>query len=548
MVFSSIRRGYQIIRAILQHGLDELVWSKLPISIRIVRQLFFWLRNRHADKHPAERLRLTLETLGPIHIKLGQMLSTRKDLLDEQWAYELSKLQDDVPPFSGEQAIAEIESELGCSIDQYFYDFNSTPLASASIAQVHTAKLKQNDSEVVLKVLRPEIEKQIYADLDLLLLSTSLIDKWVRQAKRLRLKEVIEDYQSTLLKELNLTLEAENATIIKNNFKDSNALYVPKVYDELCHSRLMVMERIYGIPVADIAALKEQGTDLKLLAERGVEVFFTQVFRDNFFHADMHPGNIFVAYEKPEDPHYIGIDYGIVGQLDEQDKRLIADVFLAFFNHNYSKLAHLFIEQGWVSDNTDKMAFERAVTRICQPLADKPLAEISFGQVLLELFSVARDFELIVQPQLILLQKTLLYVEGLGRQLYPQLDLWQTAKPFLESWLQSQIGVKAQYQKVKQQLPSWLEHLPQLPELLVDNLKMGRGLLQSQQQMLNQFLSFQRKKITSNYYFFSGLVGFLTIPLLHPYQLPEWANIALGVIATALWIKGWLSRPEKDKL
>lgn len=356
MTLASIRRGYHVIKTLLQYGLDDVLPPKMtPWYFKLARNSLFWIRNKHKGKSGGERLKLAMQELGPVYIKLGQMLSTRRDLLSDEWANELAMLQDKVPPFDGALARQAIEAELKAPIESYFDDFDETPLASASISQVHTATLKSNGKAVVLKVLRPNVETKIQADLLLMSQTAKVIDYLLGEGNRLRPSEVIEDYRVTILGELNLKLEALNAIKLRNNFLDSDALYIPYVYEEFCYPRLMVMERIYGIPVSDIAALKAQGTNFKLLAERGVELFFTQVFRDNFFHADMHPGNIFISREHPENPYYIGLDCGIMGTLSEVDKRYLAENFLAFFNRDYHRIAQLYIESGWVSEKTDQI-------------------------------------------------------------------------------------------------------------------------------------------------------------------------------------------------
>ncbi len=462
-------------------------------------------------------------------------------------AHELAMLQDRVPPFDSKLARQAIEAELKAPIETLFDDFDDTPLASASISQVHTATLKSNGKPVVLKVLRPNVEQNILADLQLMSQSANLLETILGPDNRLRPAEVVEDYRTTILGELNLKLEALNTVKLRNNFIDSNALYIPYVYEELCYPRLMVMERIEGIPVSDVAALKAQGTNLKLLAERGVELFFTQVFRDNFFHADMHPGNIFISREHPEDPFYIGLDCGIMGTLNDTDKRYLAENFLAFFNRDYRRIAQLYVESGWVSADTDIQAFEQAVKVVCEPMFNKPLDEISFGHVLLELFRTARRFHIVVQPQLVLLEKTLLYIEGLGRQLYPQLDLWQTAKPFLEQWMAEQVGPKAMFKKVQTQLPFWSDKLPEFPELIYDNLKLGRNLLGAQQQMLDKYLKHQQKAHKSNYLLITSAILLIcgTISLSQDATLwPSYVSMGAGAI---LWFIGWRSRPKIKK-
>ncbi|MGB1263904.1 MAG: ubiquinone biosynthesis regulatory protein kinase UbiB [Cognaticolwellia sp.] len=485
----SSKRLYKIVKTFLQFGLDELVPKKyLPWYVKIARRSFFWLRNKHKDKSQAQRFRLAIESLGPVFVKFGQMLSTRRDLLPDDFATELSLLQDRVPAFSGERAQAIIIAAIGAdAFAEHFKDFDLTPLASASIAQVHTATMITDDGEraVVLKVLRPKIEKTILADIKVMLSFANLVARWLPDGKRLRPVEVVAEYKKTILEELDLNREAGNAIQLKRNFSQGRGsdkvLYVPEVYSEYSSKNVMVMERIYGIGVGEVDSLQAKNVDMKLLAERGVEVFFTQVFRDSFFHADMHPGNVFVDATDPKDPTWIAIDCGIVGTLNREDKRYLAENFVAFFNRDYRKVAQLHVDSGWVPSNTSVDEFEFAIRTVCEPIFNKPLSEISFGQVLVNLFNTARRFNMEVQPQLVLLQKTLLYIEGLGRQLYPALDLWQTAKPFLENWVKEQMGVKAVFTKVKDNLPFWNEKLPEIPDLVYDYLKTNR---QAQRQQL----------------------------------------------------------------
>ena len=477
-------RLYKIIKTFLQYGLDEILPQKaVPWYVKIARHSLFWLRNKHKDKPQAERFRLAIESLGPVFIKFGQMLSTRRDLLPDAYAEELSLLQDQVPPFSGQQALKQIELAIGKeTFDTYFSDFDQQPLASASIAQVHTAAMLDDNGEpveVVIKVLRPGIDKTIIADINVMLMFAGIVAKWLPDGKRLRPKEVVDEYRKTILDELDLNREAANAIQLKRNFTQGrdtdHHLYVPEIYSSYSHKNVLVMERIYGIGVGEVETLNSLGVDMKTLAERGVEVFFTQVFRDSFFHADMHPGNVFVNATNPADPTWIAIDCGIVGTLNKDDKRYLAENFVAFFNRDYRKVAELHVDSGWVPRDTSVDEFEFAIRTVCEPIFNKPLAEISFGQVLVNLFNTARRFNMEVQPQLVLLQKTLLYIEGLGRQLYPQLDLWQTAKPFLENWVQEQMGVKAVFSKIKDNLPFWNEKLPEVPDLIYDFLASGKA-------------------------------------------------------------------------
>jgi ubiquinone biosynthesis protein len=474
----------------------------LPWYAKLARFSLFWLRNKHKNKAVALRFRLAIEELGPVFIKFGQMLSTRRDLLPPDFADELSLLQDQVTPFDGELAKQLIIDAMGIeTFEQHFKDFDTTPLASASIAQVHTATLIENGSSpenVVIKVLRPKIGKTILADVKVMSRIAAIVARWLPDGKRLRPVEVVAEYKKTILDELDLNREAANAIQLKRNFEQGSeydkVLYVPEIHSEYSHKNVLVMERIYGIGVAEIDTLNDLGVDMKLLAERGVEVFFTQVFRDSFFHADMHPGNVFVNANNPADPTWIAIDCGIVGTLNREDKRYLAENFVAFFNRDYRKVAQLHVDSGWVPASTSVDEFEFAIRTVCEPIFNKPLSEISFGQVLVNLFNTARRFNMEVQPQLVLLQKTLLYIEGLGRQLYPQLDLWQTAKPFLENWVKEQMGVKAVFTKIKENLPFWNEKLPEIPDLIYDYLKAGKESQQHQAFLMQKLLENQAQQ------------------------------------------------------
>ncbi len=413
----------------------------------------------------AIRLREMLEALGPIFVKFGQALSTRRDLLPLDIACELAKLQDQVPPFSGATAKTIIERELGASIETIFQNFTIEPFAYASIAQVHSATLKTGE-DVIIKVLRPGIETIIDQDLRVLYLLATLITKLWRDGPRLRAIEIVDEYNNTIHDELNLRIEAANASTLRRNFEKSELIYVPKVYWELISKKVLVMERIHAVQISDMATLKKQHVNLKVLAERGVEIFFTQVFRDSFFHADMHPGNIFVDIADPNNPKYCAVDFGIMGTLSKNDQRYLAENLIAFFNRDYRKVATLHVESGWVPPNTRIDQFESAIRSVCEPIFQLPLAKISFANVLIQLFHTASRFNMQVQPQLVLLQKTLINIEGLGRELYPGLDLWATAKPFLERWLKQQMGFKSFLKNVRTLAPYWLEKTPELPELM----------------------------------------------------------------------------------
>ncbi|MBA4502979.1 ubiquinone biosynthesis regulatory protein kinase UbiB [Marinobacterium marinum] len=442
----------------------------LPWYVRGLCRLLPWRYFVPAKRSQSERLRLALEALGPVFIKFGQMLSTRRDLLPEDLAEELARLQDRVPPFSGERARRIIERELKQPIEAVFARFDIEPMASASVAQVHAATL-HTGQEVVVKVIRPGIGAVIRQDVALLYLIARLVHALWAEGRRLRPVEVVSEYEQTIFDELDLRKEAANGSQLRRNFDRSSILYVPEVFWDYTRQHILVMERIHGIPVADIAQLEAQGSDMKKLAERGVEIFFTQVFRDSFFHADMHPGNIFVSRDNPSDPQYIAVDFGIIGSLNAEDQSYLARNILAFFKRDYRQVAQLHIDSGWVPRDTNVHAFETAIRSVCEPIFEKPLKDISFGMVLLGLFQTARRFNMEVQPQLVLLQKTLLNIEGLGRQLYPELDLWQTAKPFLENWMQERMGAKAVYRHVKAQAPEWLEKLPHLPQMVYDSLE-----------------------------------------------------------------------------
>ncbi|QMT58735.1 ubiquinone biosynthesis regulatory protein kinase UbiB [Legionella sp. PC997] len=457
-----------------KNGLDNVVVSlRLFAPLRFIVYLNPWNLFRKEQLTHGEALRKSLEVLGPIFIKFGQALSTRPDILPLDIAIELSKLQDKVPPFPSEQAMAIIEKAYGMSPYEVFAEFDSIPLASASMAQVHAATLKTGE-EVIVKVLRPNMRRIIEQDLSIMHTIAKWADRYWPEIRRLKPKEIVTEFEHTLIDELDLLREAANAAQLRRNFEHSPILYIPEVYWDYSRSNVMVLERIHGIPVSDLVSLQAHGVDIKKLAERGVEIFFTQVFRDCFFHADMHPGNIFVSYKNPKDPQYICIDFGIMGTLNDNDKRYLAENLLAFFNRDYRRVAELHVESGWVARDTRVDEFESGIRTVCEPIFEKPLKDISFAQVVLRLFQVARRFHMEVQPQLILLQKTLLAVEGLGRQLYPDLDLWATAKPFLEKWVRDQIGPKAFFTQLKRNLPFLAEQLPHMPKLLFDFLELKK--------------------------------------------------------------------------
>ncbi len=456
---------------LMLHGLDDVVFTThLFRPFRFIIYIFPWNWFRRKREPRAVRMREALEDLGPIFIKFGQMLSTRRDLLADDIAEELQRLQDNVPPFPGKQARIIIEKAFGKSVEDLFETFDENPLASASIAQVHAAVLKTGE-DVIVKVLRPDVLPVIKRDISLLYIIAELAAMYSSQLRRLRPVEVVAEYEKTIIDELDLMREAANASQLRRNFEGSNDLYVPEIHWDFVRKNVLVMERIYGTPIRNTQSLIEQHTDMERLAAMGVEIFFTQVFSHNFFHADMHPGNIFVDTTNPRQPKYIAVDFGIIGTLSQTDKRYLAENFLAFFQRDYNKVAKLHVESGWVPSHTRVDEFESAIRSVCEPIFEKPLKEISFGQLLLRLFQTARRFNMEVQPQLVLLQKTLLNIEGLGRQLYPELDLWKTAKPFLERWMEEQVGTRALLRNIKDSLPYFVEKMPEMPGLLYRGLK-----------------------------------------------------------------------------
>jgi ubiquinone biosynthesis protein len=468
-----------ILMVALRFGLDEFLLGHERVrGLRLLtRPLLFW---RRLDQPRAVRLRRALETLGPIFVKFGQALSTRRDLLPADLADELALLQDRVPPFDSGQVTATLEQVYGRAIDQVFLAFDLQPVASASVAQVHFATLKDGTPAAV-KVLRPGIAAVIRHDLSLLYSAAGLVEWLWQDGKRLKPREVVGEFERHLQDELDLMREASNASQLRRNFLGSPLLRVPEVYWDYCATEVMVMERMTGTPVSKVQALREQGVDIPLLARRGVEIFFTQVFRDGFFHADMHPGNIFVDAQG----RYIAVDFGIMGTLTDRDKNYLAQNFLAFFRRDYRRVALAHLDAGWVPSDTRLDQFESAIRAVCEPIFDKPLKEISFGKVLLRLFQTSRRFNVEIQPQLVLLQKTLLNIEGLGRQLDPDLDLWKTAKPYLERWMSDQIGWRALVRQVAEEAPDWVRTLPQLPRLLHRALTLhGEAALADQVQQL----------------------------------------------------------------
>ncbi|HWK55165.1 MAG TPA: ubiquinone biosynthesis regulatory protein kinase UbiB [Hyphomicrobiales bacterium] len=511
----SALRLFHIYRVAARYRLGELL-QDLPRA----RSLTILLRLAPAHPDIAQldrgtRVRLALQELGPIFIKFGQLLSTRRDLVPADIADALALLQDRVAPFDGEEARALVERALGSPIAQHFAHFDTTPLASASVAQVHPAML-HDGSSVVVKVLRPGIDKIIASDLALMHHVASLIEARVPGSRRLRLREVVRDYEYVIRDELNLLNEAANTSQLRRNFENSPQLYVPRIHWEYCRENVMVAERIYGIPVNQVDELRAAGIDIKRLAETGVEIFFTQVFKHSFFHADMHPGNVFVSREHKANPQYIALDCAIIGSLSKDDQQYLARNLLAIFKRDYRRVAELHVECGWVPPDTPLHAFEATMRAVCEPIFQKPLGEISFGQLLLQLFRTASRFNMQVQPSLVLLQKTMLNIEGLGKQLYPELDLWQTALPFLERWQHERLSPLKTLRQVRERLPEWFEQSPELPDLILSTLREGSTarLALAALEMRTQELERRARRFEARSLAFAAALGALLLALL----------------------------------
>ncbi len=461
-------RLIQILHTIGCYRLDEMLRSSHgPRWLQLL--LLFYRVYPEAKESRGKRLRHALEELGPIFVKFGQLLSTRPDLVPADIAEELDHLQDNVAPFSSETFIDIVEKNLKNPVDTLFKAFDAKPLASASVAQVHTAVLHSGE-EVVVKVIRPGLEPTIEKDTLLLRMLAQLVEKFASDGKRFRPVEVVDDYRNTIFDELDLAREGANASQLRRNFENSELLYIPQVYWDYSTRNVLVLERVYGISVSDMEQIQAQNTNLKLLAERGVEVFFTQVFEHNFFHADMHPGNVFISQKTPQNPSYIAVDMAIVGTLTREDQYYLARNLLAMFRRDYRQVAELHVLSGWVPRSTSIAGFESAIRAVCEPIFEKPLKEISFGEALISLFKTAQRYQMPVQPQLVLLQKTLLNIEGLGRQLYPDLDLWDTAHPFLERWVKERFHPKSLWKELKHHSPEWMEKFPQVPHLVLDTI------------------------------------------------------------------------------
>ena len=530
-----IIRILAIQRVLVKYGLDDVI--KHTHLLRPLRFLFYLAPRRRDRSAPVgERIRLALEELGPIFVKFGQAISTRRDLLPPDIADELAKLQDKVPPFPSSEVISILNDAYDETVDKLFARFDAEPFAAASIAQVHTAQLKSGQ-EVIVKVLRPGVQDRIECDLDVLRMLARLADRYWEHGKRLKPLEVVAEYEHTIIDELDLMREAANCTQLKRNFEDSDMLTVPDIFWDYCRPEVLVQERVFGTPISDMEALRKAGTNIQRLAENGVEIFFTQVFRHNFFHADMHPGNIFVTTADPEYPKYAAVDFGIVGTLSPQDQRYLAENFLAFFDRDYHRIAKLHLDSGWVPADTRIDQLETAIRTVCEPIFNKPLAEISFAQLLMRLFRVAQRFDVEIQPQMILLHKTLFNIEGLGRQLYPQLDLWKTAHPVLKRWMDEQVGGRAMLKDVRENLPQLRDALRELPAIvqhLGEQIAEGSIQVDMKSSALNQIKGQLDEQRRQRYWLTTAATGAVSGTLvltLGSLPILGWSLLAVTVVA-----------------
>ncbi|ERJ18592.1 putative ubiquinone biosynthesis protein UbiB [Salinisphaera shabanensis E1L3A] len=535
-MFDRSRRMLEILRTARRYGLGEIAGDAAPT----------WLlgKPRSFDEPLNVRLRLALEELGPVFVKFGQTLSTRRDLLPEGMAEELSKLQDEVPPFEGAEARRLIEAAYGHSLDKFFEYFETEPMAAASIAQVHRARLharagEAQGREVVVKVLRPDVHERIERDVAVLYRLAGLAARFHPEAKRLRPVEIVAEYDRIITDELDLMREGANASQLGRNWAGSDLIVHPEIHFDYSTETVLVMEHMYGVPIDDVDTLKAAGVDFKVLAERGVEIFFKQVFRDNFFHADMHPGNILVQPEVPHRPRYVGLDFGIVGSLTADDQRYLAENFLAFFNQDYRKIAELHVESGWMPADTSIEEFEGAIRTVSEPIMNKPLAEISFGLFLVRLFKIARRYRYQVQPQLVLLQKTVLNVEGLGRDLYPQLDLWATAKPVLEEWMRHRASPRVAAERMRNQLPQIMDGLPGMATKLMKRVDEGtnpaaRELERALTDITHELRSARRAMRWT--VVGTGMVVSGVLLVIYP-PAPIWVGIVGGLAGLGCWVQ-----------
>ena len=528
-------RLFAIQKILVSYRLDELI-DKTYI-LKPFKYLFIFFPKKIDKKSLlGKRLRKALEELGPIFVKFGQVISTRRDLLPKEIADELVKLQDQVPPFPKKEALQILKKTYNQPLKKIFSRIDGEPLAAASIAQVHSAAL-MDGTEVIIKVLRPNVRKLIERDIEILYILAKIIKKYWNESSQIKPVEIVREYEKTVTNELNLKREAANTVRLKRNFSESNLLYVPEIYWDYCHANILVQERIHGTPIRDIKTLKRKKTNIKVLAENGVEIFFTQVFRHNFFHADMHPGNIFVQLDDPENPKYAAVDFGIIGTLTKDDQYYLAENFLAFFEADYRKIAQLHIDSGWVPINTRVDELEIAMRTVCEPIFNKPLSEISFANVLMSLFNTARQFNMEVQPQLILLQKTLFNIEGLGRELYPELDLWKTAYPVLKNWMDEQIGIRAVFKDFQRNIPLLRQTARDFPKILnqltkqtSENNAHTKRLMEIQNRLLEQ---------KSQMFFLGiGITSITSSALIYLLGLLSWPAYILAAIGIYCFYKG----------
>ena len=541
---SRAMRLAKILHIVGRYRLDEFVAAEQLTALqRFALGIAPWRLYPAPDLARGVRLRRAIEELGPVFIKFGQMLSTRRDLLPEDIADELAKLQDNVPPFPQQQSVAIIEKALGKPVTELFASFEATPMASASVAQVHCAELHSGEHAVV-KVVRPDIEPIIRQDVALLFTLARLTAKYHPEGHRLRPVEVVSDYELVIIDELDMGREAANASQLRRNFENNKLLYIPEIYWDYTCRNVLTMERISGIPVTDLKTLRARGADLKLLAERGVEIFFTQVFHHSFFHADMHPGNIFIDATDPADPTYIGVDCAIIGSLSDADQYYLGRNLLGIFRRDYREVAQLHVECGWVPPHTRVQDFESAMRAVCEPIFERPISQISFGQLLIYLFQTASRFDMEIQPSLVLLQKTLLNIEGLGRQLYPDLNLWDTAQPFLEEWVQQRYSAPAVLKRLQRHAPTWLEQLPQLPEALLESLQHSTGterrLLElpptlNEEQRRTQGRSHRRRQLLGGLACLAAAASLVPNVGQHLANAPVISWLLAGLSITLLW-------------
>jgi len=549
MAIAQAARLLNINRILTRYGLDEITQVTGASWAGPLMRLLAPRSRRVEELARGERIRLALEELGPIFVKFGQILSTRRDIVPEDIADELAKLQDQVTPFPGEQAQAMIEAAYGQSVEEVFAEFSVEPLASASIAQVHAARLKDG-TDVVVKVLRPGVNDRIDRDIHLLYGLAQLAERYLDKSDNIRPVEIVEEIEKTILAELDLKREGANASLLRRNFAGSPMLYVPEVFWDYTNESALVLERVSGVPVDDVATLRAAKVNMQRLAETGVEIFYTQVFRDNFFHADMHPGNILVDISDPEYPKFIALDFGIVGTLSPLDQRYVAENFLAFFNREYKRVAQLHVDAGWVPPDTRIDELEAEVRTVCEPMLSRKLGEISFGELLAQLFRAAQKFDLRLQPQLILLQKTLLNIEGLGRQLHPQLDIWQTAQPVLEKVMKDKTGPSAAWHDLKQRFPIWIEKAPEIPGLVYDVLhRASEGRLRVRldpaelKKLDRQAETRHRRQVLSILGAALLVAGAVVFGLQAPNpNLANWVGVLLAVGGVGAVFAGWRKR------